>query len=161
MPGTAWWRWKTAPTVLATYSYDGLNRRVTETAGGQTTAFYFASLPLRSRGSGEGDQVIESAFCPLSLWERARVRAASDHCLDLCRLPANVQYVWGLRNVDDLVLRDSNNGTGGNLGINGSGLGLRLYALQDANWNVVAVGRRRAARCKSGSRTRPTGPPRP
>ena len=38
-----------------------------------------------------------------------------------------------------LVLRDSNNGTGGNLGVTGSGLGLRLYALQDANWNVVAL----------------------
>ena len=54
-------------------------------------------------------------------------------------LPANLQYVWGLRNVNDLVLRDSNNGAGGNLGISGSGLGLRLYALQDANWNVVAL----------------------
>ena len=49
------------------------------------------------------------------------------------------RYVWGLRDVDDLVLRDSNNGGGGNLGISGSGLGLRLYALQDANWNVIAL----------------------
>ena len=59
-----------------------------------------------------------------------------------------MQYVWGLRNVDDLVLRDSNNGTGGNLGITGSGLGLRLYALQDANWNIVALvdAERRGAR---------------
>jgi RHS repeat-associated protein len=53
-------------------------------------------------------------------------------------LPANLQYVWGLRNVNDLVLRDSA-ASGGNLGISGSGLGLRLYALQDANWNVVAL----------------------
>ena len=45
-------------------------------------------------------------------------------------------------------MRDRNNGTGGNLGINGSGLGERLYALQDANWNVVALGQhqRRGAR---------------
>ena len=27
-------------------------------------------------------------------------------------LPANLQYIWGLRNVDDLILRDSNNGGG-------------------------------------------------
>jgi RHS repeat-associated protein len=54
-------------------------------------------------------------------------------------LPANIQYVWGLRSVNDLVLRDSNNDSGGNLGISGSGLGLRLYAVQDANWNVVAL----------------------
>ena len=39
-------------TVLATYSYDGFNRRVTETAGGQTTAFYYALPSLRERGRG-------------------------------------------------------------------------------------------------------------
>ena len=37
------------------------------------------------------------------------------------------------------MLRDRDNGTGGNLGKSGSGLGERLYALQDANWNVVAI----------------------
>jgi RHS repeat-associated protein len=56
----------------------------------------------------------------------------------LAARPASLQYVWGLRNLDDLVLRDDNS-TGGDLGINGSGLGRRLYALQDANWNVVAL----------------------
>ncbi len=96
-------------TVLATYSYDGLNRRITETAGGHTTAFFYDT----------NDQVLEE-----------RVDGATS---------ANVQYVWGLRNVDDLVLRDRNNGAGGNLGKTGSGLGERLYALQDANWNVVAL----------------------
>ena len=96
-------------TVLATYSYDGLNRRITETAGGHTTAFFYDT----------NDQVLEE-----------RVDGATS---------ANVQYVWGLRNVDDLALRDRNNGGGGNLGKTGSGLGERLYALQDANWNVVAL----------------------
>ncbi len=96
-------------TVLATYSYDGLNRRITETAGGHTTGYYYDS----------SDQVLEE-----------RVDGATS---------ANVQYVWGLRNVDDLVLRDRNNGSGGSLGKTGSGLGERLYALQDANWNVVAL----------------------
>ena len=96
-------------TVLATYSYDGLNRRITETAGGPTTAYYYDT----------NDQVLEE-----------RVDGSSS---------ADLQYVWGLRNVNDLVLRDSNNGTGGNLGISGSGLGLRLYSLQDSNWNVIAL----------------------
>jgi RHS repeat-associated protein len=40
------------------------------------------------------------------------------------------QYTWGLRYIDDLVLRDrSTTGT----------LNERLYAMQDANWNVVAL----------------------
>jgi RHS repeat-associated protein len=40
------------------------------------------------------------------------------------------RYVWGIRYIDDLVLRDwSNGGT----------LNVRHFALQDANWNVVAI----------------------
>ena len=102
---------KNGSTVLATYSYDGLNRRVTETVGGADHG-----LVLRFERSGLSE-------------ERVRRVATS----------ANLQYVWGLRNVNDLVLRDSATASGGNLGISGSGLGLRLYALQDANWNVVAL----------------------
>ena len=40
--------------------------------------------------------------------------------------------MWGLRYIDDLVLRDRD--TDGN-----GSLDERLYALQDANWNVTAV----------------------
>ena len=39
------------------------------------------------------------------------------------------QYVWGLRYIDDLVLRDRDL----------TGTLERLYPLQDANWNVVAI----------------------
>ncbi|MDB5344807.1 MAG: repeat-associated core domain protein [Schlesneria sp.] len=42
------------------------------------------------------------------------------------------QYVWGRRYVDDLVLRDRDTDAD-------SSLDERLYALQDANWNVVAL----------------------
>ncbi|RMD66472.1 hypothetical protein D6833_01415, partial [Candidatus Parcubacteria bacterium] len=42
------------------------------------------------------------------------------------------QYVWGLRYIDDLVLRDRDTTGAGTLDE-------RLYALQDANWNVTAV----------------------
>ena len=42
------------------------------------------------------------------------------------------QYVWGRRYVDDLVLRDRD--TTGD-----STLDERLYALQDPNWNIVAL----------------------
>ena len=44
---------------------------------------------------------------------------------------ADRQYVWGTRYVDELVLRDRDAGAGSPGG--------RLYALQDANWNVAAV----------------------
>ncbi len=40
------------------------------------------------------------------------------------------QHVWGLRYIDDLILRDRS--------VNGT-LDERLYALQDANWNVIAT----------------------
>ncbi len=48
------------------------------------------------------------------------------------------QYVWGMAYVNELVLRDDNS-VSGNLGKTGSGLGLRVYALQDANWNVTSL----------------------
>ncbi len=38
---------------------------------------------------------------------------------------ARTTYVWGLRYVDDLVYKERGN--------------KKLFALQDANWNVVAV----------------------
>ena len=88
---------KQGSTPVATYTYDGLGRRITETAGDTQTYYYSSS-----------DQVLEQ--------------------LDGSNASADCQYVWGLRYVHDLVLRDS-----------GAGFNVRLYALQDANWNVVAL----------------------
>lgn len=48
------------------------------------------------------------------------------------------QEVWGLGYVNDLVLRDDNS-VGGSLGKTASGLGRRLWAIQDANWNVTSL----------------------
>ena len=42
------------------------------------------------------------------------------------------QFVWGNRYIDDLVLRDRDSDTNGSLNE-------RLYATQDANWNIVAL----------------------
>ena len=42
------------------------------------------------------------------------------------------QYVWGRRYIDDLVLRDRDTTSDGTLDE-------RFYALQDANWNVIAI----------------------
>ena len=38
---------------------------------------------------------------------------------------ANKQFVWGIRYIDDLVLRDR--------------ISERFYALQDANWNITSI----------------------
>ena len=45
---------------------------------------------------------------------------------------AERQFVWGRRYIDDLVLRDRNMDDDGTLDE-------RLYGLQDANWNIVAL----------------------
>jgi hypothetical protein len=45
---------------------------------------------------------------------------------------AERQFVWGERYVDELILRDRDTDTNGSLDE-------RLYAAQDANWNVTAV----------------------
>ncbi|MFN0052054.1 MAG: RHS repeat domain-containing protein, partial [Planctomycetales bacterium] len=44
----------------------------------------------------------------------------------------NRQFVWGLRYIDDLLLRDRD--TDGN-----GSLDERLYGMQDPNWNVIAI----------------------
>src|SRR5690606_1237021 len=45
---------------------------------------------------------------------------------------AQQQFVWGLRYIDDLVLRDRDTTESGTLDE-------RIYAMQDANWNVTAL----------------------
>jgi len=90
-----------ANKTVAEFEYDGLNRRTVKksyTSAGtldKTHHYYYSDLW----------QVLEE-----------RVDSSST---------ADKQFVWGLRYVDDLVLRDENS--------------TRYYALQDANWNVVAV----------------------
>jgi RHS repeat-associated protein len=87
--------------------YDGLNRRVMRNQ-------YSGVTLAESRFFIHSDQwqVLEEYVAATSL-----------------TVPV-VQWVWGIRYIDDCVLRDSDSsGT----------LNLRLYALQDANWNVVAV----------------------
>jgi RHS repeat-associated protein len=100
--------------TVAQYQYDGLNRQIiTNTYDSfgnlyQTTHYFLSAQ----------NQVLEERLGDST--------------------SASQQYVWGLRYVNDLVLRDDAS-VAGDLGIAGSGLGQRLYAIQDANWNVVAI----------------------
>jgi RHS repeat-associated protein len=62
--------------VVATYRYDGLKRRVTKVAGGNTRHYYYSSRW----------QVLEERLNALTTADR--------------------QFVWGIRHVDDLIARD-------------------------------------------------------
>jgi RHS repeat-associated protein len=93
--------------VVVEHAYDGLNRRIV----------------AKSYGSGGG--LLETRHLYYSdAWQVLEERVDSG-------ATAKAQYVWGLRYIDDCVLRDRNT--------SGSGLNERLYAMQDANWNVVAI----------------------
>jgi RHS repeat-associated protein len=67
---------KDSGSTVATYRYDGLNRRVTKTVGSDTRHFYYT----------DKWQIIE---------ERLNTSTSPER-----------QFVWGLRYTDDLVLRD-------------------------------------------------------
>ena len=100
---------RSAASTVAEYEYDGAKRRSVKKTytGGQldeTRHFYYTE-PSRW-------QVVEE-----------RVDTSTD---------PDRQFVWGLRYIDDIVLRDrdtTGNGT----------LDERLYGMQDANWNVTGI----------------------
>ena len=97
----------TSGNTVQTNAYDGLRRRTIKqayTSGtlSETRHLYYSSAW----------QVLEE-----------RVGTSTN---------AQRQFVWGLRYIDNLVLRDRDTTGGGTLNE-------RLYALQDPNWNVVGL----------------------
>jgi RHS repeat-associated protein len=98
-------------TPIGDYSYDGLHRRVTR------DRYVSGSIDFSRRMYySDNWQVLEERQFEDPDW-----------------LP-NKQYAWGIRYIDELILRDNDttnppNGT----------LNTRHYALQDANFNVVAI----------------------
>jgi len=95
--------------TVAEYAYDGVNRRTvkkTYTSGSlsETRDFYYS----------DQWQVIEE-----------RVTISSVRTLER-------QFIWGLRYIDDLILREVFDTSSGSL-LN------RRYSCQDANFNVVAI----------------------
>ena len=94
-------------TTVAEYEYDGSKRRIVQKS-------YSAGILNETRHLYYSKD-----------WQVLEERVDSSTA-------AQSQQVWGLRYIDDCVLRDrdtTNNGT----------LDERLYALQDANWNVDAL----------------------
>lgn len=91
-------------STVAEYSYDGLHRRTTKTAGPTTRHFYYTSS-----------------------WQAIEERIGSSTSPDR-------QFIWGPLYIDHLILRDRDTSEPSN-----GTLDERLYALQDANWNVITL----------------------
>jgi len=85
---------KDGETVVMTCYYDGMNRRVKKVTAAETRLFYFNNA-----------------------WQCLEEYLGSETL-------ANVRYFWGLRYVDDLIMRQH---------------GSTHYVLADPNWNVVAL----------------------
>jgi YD repeat-containing protein len=107
---------KNGSTVVAGYAYDGANRRTTKAAGGDTRHYYY----------DDRWRVVE---------ERLDTAESADR-----------RYVWGIRRLDDLILRDriyagleSLGGLTGSGSSSSSGTTTeRLYAVDDIV-NVTAL----------------------
>jgi len=94
---------------VAEYEYDGAKRRALK----------------KTYVSGILDETRHFYYTEPSKWQvvEERVESSSD---------AERQFVWGLRYVDDLVLRDRDTD-------DDAALDKRLYGMQDANWNVTSI----------------------
>ena len=103
---------KDGGSTVATYRYDGRNRRVTVDTG-VVRHFYFTNS-----------------------WQDVEQRLGS-------LTTADQQYVWGIRYIDELVCRDrqvsGSSSSSSSSSSGASGLNERLYACQDANFNVTAL----------------------
>jgi len=111
-------------STVAEYGYDGRNFRIV------TKTYASGVLSEVRHGYYNGD------------WQLLEERVEAAPLPNPQSLIPAAQFVWGLRYIDNLILRDRNadsNTSTGNLGKTGSGLEERLYAMQDANWNVVAI----------------------
>jgi len=74
---------------------------------------------------GELDETRHFFYTDPSTWQVLEERVGTS-------TSANRQFVWGVRYVDDLIVRDRDTNSDGSLDE-------RLYAMQDANWNVTSI----------------------
>ena len=113
------WNRLVSLTGVATYLYDALNRRVSKTTPGIILNYYYSA---QWQVIEEHVSTAEGRAVKKPLTRRSLVASGA----------AERQFVWGLRYIDDLVCRDrAPSGTGP--------LSERLYPLQDANWNTIAI----------------------
>lgn len=107
--------------------YDAWNRLVKLVDGASTVAEYEYDgakrrIVVKSYVLGSLDETRHIYFTDPDTWQAIEERVDSSN-------DPQSQHVWGLRYIDDLVLGDRDNDS----------MNERLYAMQDANWNVTAV----------------------
>jgi RHS repeat-associated protein len=118
------------PTNYYACTYDAWNRLVKLTEGANTVAEYAYDGAKRrtvkkTYSGGALDETRHFYYTEPSKWQviEERVNSSTD---------PDRQFVWGERYVDELILRDRDTDANGTLDE-------RLYALQDANWNLTAI----------------------
>ena len=99
--------------TLAEYIYDGAKRRVVE----------------KTYSGGSLDETRHSYYTDPQKWQVIEERLETGGSISS---NPDRQFVWGPRYIDDFVLRDRDTDSNGTLDE-------RLYALQDANWNVTVL----------------------
>ncbi|MFO0060308.1 MAG: RHS repeat domain-containing protein, partial [Planctomyces sp.] len=119
-----------SPASSYTATYDAWNRLVKIADGGNTVSEYQYDgakrrVVQKSYVSGTLNETRHLYYTEPSKWQVVEERVGTS-------TSANRQFVWGLRYIDDLILRDRD--TDGN-----GTLDERLYSLQDANWNVTGL----------------------
>ena len=119
-----------SPASSYTATYDAWNRLVKIADGGNTVSEYQYDgakrrIVQKSYVSGTLNETRHLYYTEPSKWQVVEERVGTSSS-------ANRQFVWGLRYIDDLILRDRD--TDGN-----GTLDERLYCLQDANWNVTGL----------------------
>jgi RHS repeat-associated protein len=126
-----------SPTTAFGCVYDAWNRLVRVTDGSTTVAEYqydgrnFRALKA-VYADGTLSEVRHSYYN--SNWQELEQRAVTTLTTAPWSQSPVSQYIWGLRYIDDLVLRDRDTSTTPD-----GMLEERLYALQDGNWNVVTL----------------------
>jgi RHS repeat-associated protein len=118
------------PTASFTATYDAWNRLVKlEDGSGTVSQYEYDGAKRRTvKRSYTGDVLTETRhfyYTEPSKWQVVEERVDSETDPDR-------QFVWGQRYIDDLVLRDRDTDADGDLDE-------RLFAMQDANWNVTGI----------------------
>jgi len=111
-----------------TLVYDAWNRLVSVSSGTTVLANYSHDGAGRRISETEGGTTTDLYYS--NQWQVLEERQSG---------VTTAQYVWGPFYVNQIILRDSNLTSVGELGVTGSGLSLRVFLQQDANWNVTAV----------------------
>ncbi|MEX1232301.1 MAG: hypothetical protein WEB58_18800 [Planctomycetaceae bacterium] len=111
------------PTASYVATYDAWNRLVKLVEGSDTVSEY-AYDGARRRviqelyASGVLDETRHLYYTEPAMWQVIEERVGSESTADK-------QFVWGLRYIDDIVLRNNTI--------------QRLYGIQDANWKVTSI----------------------